>query len=202
MTLTAAASGTPAPTVQWQQSTDNGVTFTNIAGATSTTYSFTASTTQAGYHYQAVFTNTAGTVKSSAATLSVQAAPVVTNDPASLTALVGDTISLTAAASGFPTPTVQWELSTDNGLTFTNIVGATATTYTFPATAGEDGNEYEAVFTNVAGSATTLSSFLSAGTSLLRTKPPPTLTSGKYTCLARPSSIHVSPSKMPVKRSE
>ena len=30
MTFTAAASGTPTPTVQWQVSTDGGVTFTDI----------------------------------------------------------------------------------------------------------------------------------------------------------------------------
>ena len=52
--FTAAASGTPAPTVQWQVSTDGGATFTNLSGATSTTLSFTAAQAQSGNKYRAV----------------------------------------------------------------------------------------------------------------------------------------------------
>ena len=63
----------------------------------------------------------------------------------------GDSVSFTAAASGVPTPTVQWQRSTDGGASFTNIAGATSTTYTFTAAAGDDGNQYRAVFTNVVG---------------------------------------------------
>ena len=39
-TFSSGASGGPAPTVQWQEST-NGTTWTNIGGATSSTLSFT-----------------------------------------------------------------------------------------------------------------------------------------------------------------
>ncbi len=45
VTLTAQASGNPAPTVQWQISTDHGKTWNAISGATSDSYSFTASAT-------------------------------------------------------------------------------------------------------------------------------------------------------------
>jgi hypothetical protein len=72
-TFTAAATGSPAPTVQWQVSMDGGVTFNNLSGATSITLSFTASTSQNGNKYRAVFTNTAGSVNSNAATLTVNA---------------------------------------------------------------------------------------------------------------------------------
>src|SRR6266542_4731990 len=70
-TFTAAANGAPSPTVQWQISTDGGATFNNIAGATSTTLSFTANTTQNGNKFRAVFTNTSNTATTTAATLSV-----------------------------------------------------------------------------------------------------------------------------------
>lgn len=72
-TLTAAATGSPAPTVQWQVSTDGGVTFSNLSGATSTTLSFTTAVSQNGNKYRAVFTNTVESVTSNAATLTVTA---------------------------------------------------------------------------------------------------------------------------------
>src|SRR3989442_3852429 len=74
-TFTAAATGSPTPTVQWQVSTDGGVTFNNVSGATSTTLSFTTASSQNGYQYRAVFTNAAGTATTTAATLTVNAAP-------------------------------------------------------------------------------------------------------------------------------
>ena len=73
-------------------------------------------------------------------------------------------MSFTAAASGVPTPTVQWQRSTDGGASFTNIAGATSTTYTFTAALGDNGNKYRAVFSNVAGTATTTAATLNVGT--------------------------------------
>jgi hypothetical protein len=67
----AAASGTPTPTVQWQVSTDGGVTFTNIPGATSTTLTVMPTASQSGSQYRAVFTNPCGTATTTAATLTV-----------------------------------------------------------------------------------------------------------------------------------
>ena len=47
----------PPPSVQWQVSTDGGATYSDIAGATSTTLTFITSLSENGYLYQAVFTN-------------------------------------------------------------------------------------------------------------------------------------------------
>lgn len=66
-TFTAEASGSPSPTVQWQVSTNAGSTWSPIAGATSDTYAVVAETT--GYEYEAVFTNTVGSITSSPAQL-------------------------------------------------------------------------------------------------------------------------------------
>ncbi len=142
-------------TVQWQVSTDGGNTFSDISGATSTTYSFTATAGDNGDEYRAAFTNSDGTFFSNAAGLSTAAAPVVTTQPTSATVGTGNTVTFTAAASGTPTPTVQWEVSTNGGSTFTDISGATSTTYSFTATLSQSGDEYEAVFTNSLGTATT-----------------------------------------------
>jgi autotransporter passenger strand-loop-strand repeat protein len=160
VTFTAAASGTPAPTVQWQVSAAGGP-FTDLAGATSTTLSFASSASQDGNQYRAVFTNSAGSATTSAATLTVTsplAAPVITTNPTSQTVAIGSTVTFTSSATGSPTPTVQWQVST--GGAFTDIPGATSPTYSFTATASQSGNEYQAVFTNSAGSATTTAATL------------------------------------------
>lgn len=69
--FTAAASGSPAPTVKWQSSTD-GTTWSDVAGATSDTLTVSnVQLAQSGTKYQAVYTNSAGTATTSAATLTV-----------------------------------------------------------------------------------------------------------------------------------
>ena len=77
------------------------------------------------------------------------------SNPANQSVSSGNIVTFNAGASGNPTPAVQWQISTDRGATFTNITGATSTTYSFTAMNSENGNEYRAVFTNSRGSATT-----------------------------------------------
>ncbi len=146
--------------MQWEVSTDGGATFSPINGATLTTYSFTAAAEQNNNQYEAVFTNAAGTLTSNVATLTVNFAPDVTTNPTNQSVGAGATATFTAAASGNPTPTVQWEVSIDGGATFNPINGATSTTYSFAASAGQNNDEYEAVFTNTVGGATTTAATL------------------------------------------
>jgi Tol biopolymer transport system component len=86
--------------------------------------------------------------------ITTQFAPAVTTSPSSLTITPGQTASFTAAATGTPSPTIQWQVSTDGGVTFSNITGATSTTLTFTASLSQNGNLFQAVFTNSVGSAT------------------------------------------------
>jgi hypothetical protein len=143
-------------------STDGGNCFSTISGATSTTLTLTHTTaSQNGYLYRAVFTNSLGTATTTAATLSVQYAPTVTTNPTNQSVTAGQSVTFTAAANGNPTPTVQWQVSTDGGVTFTNISGATSTSYTIASTtASQNGYRYRAVFTNSLGSATTTAALL------------------------------------------
>ncbi len=165
-TFTAAASGFPTPTVQWLLSTNGGTSFAPITGATSASYTVTSAAAAAnGYEYEAVFTNNQGSATSNPATLTVTTAPQITTQPTSQSVAAGASVTLTAAASGNPTPTVQWQVSTNGGTSFTNIAGATAATYTFTATEALSGNLYRAVFTNTSGTATTSNATLTvAGT--------------------------------------
>jgi uncharacterized repeat protein (TIGR01451 family) len=87
-------------------------------------------------------------------------APSITTQPASTSVCEGATATFTAAASGSPTPTVQWEVSTNGGSTWANVAGATNTTLSFTTTASQNGNQYRAVFTNSCGSATTTAATL------------------------------------------
>lgn len=155
-TLTAGATGTPAPTVQWKQSTDGGSTYANIVGATSPIYSFTALASQNSYKYEAVFTNSSGSATTTAATLTVNTSPVITTQPISVSVASGGTATFTAAASGTPSPTVQWQQSTDGGTTWANMSGAVTGTLTVAgATTAQNGFVYRAQFTNSCSVVTT-----------------------------------------------
>ncbi len=86
----------------------------------------------------------------------VGTAPTVTTQPTNQTASAGATTTFTTAATGNPTPTVQWQVSSNGGSTWSNISGATSNSYTTPATtASDNGNQYQAVFSNGAGPAAT-----------------------------------------------
>ena len=148
VTFTAAATGNPAPTVRWQVSTDNGGSWTDINGATSTSYSHTATAGENGRQYRARFTNLVGSAVSNAATLTVNTAPTVTQHPQNRTVTAGQTVTFTAAATGNPTPTVQWQVSTDNGTTWTDLPGEITTTLSFVTQSADDKKRYRAVFTN------------------------------------------------------
>jgi hypothetical protein len=85
-TITATAGGAPAPTVQWEVSTNGGATFapvsngTQYSGVTTNTLTITGATVaQSGAEYAAVFSNTFGTATTQAAVLTInQATPTLT----------------------------------------------------------------------------------------------------------------------------
>jgi hypothetical protein len=84
------------------------------------------------------------------------AAPALTTQPSVKTVGAGSNATFTAAASGYPTPTVQWEVSANSGTSYTDITGATSTSLVLSdVTATMNGDLYEAVFTNSARSTTT-----------------------------------------------
>lgn len=81
----------------------------------------------------------------------IAAAPVFTSQPASVTATVGDVVTLAAGASGSPTPTYQW---LKEGVA---LPGATASTLTIGTATTADAGTYTVVATNSLGSATSTS---------------------------------------------
>jgi hypothetical protein len=136
VTFTAAASGTPAPTVKWQ--VDAGSGFTDLAnggvysGVTTATLTVTGATVgMTGYKYRAVFTNgVAPDATTTAATLTVNPAVAVT--PSTLPSGVVNTafhqtITVTGGTTPYTTFTVTDFNAGGTGLTSGQIVVNAAT---------------------------------------------------------------------------
>ncbi len=164
-TFTVVVGGTPAPTLQWQRSTDGGSSYNNISGATASSFTTAAtSVSDSGTRYRTVASNASGTLTSNPATLTVTAAPMapaVTTDPADTTAALGAVATFNGSFSGNPAPALQWQISTDGGLTFANINGATSASFTLTTAATDNGRRYRVVATNSQGTATSRAALLS-----------------------------------------
>ncbi|MFJ7949785.1 immunoglobulin domain-containing protein, partial [Streptomyces sp. NPDC096354] len=156
-TFTATASGKPAPTVQWQRRSGDNAAWADIPGATTSTYTLSKATSaDNGSQFRAVFTNPAGTATTQTATLTLNTPPVVVEQPKDQTVSRGEDATFTAAASGKPAPTVQWQHRSGDNAAWANIPGATKNAYTLTkATLADNRSQYRAVFTNPAGTATT-----------------------------------------------
>ena len=162
-TFSAAASGTPAPTFQWQF--DSGAGWGNIIGATSASYTTPATVVgDSGKQYRVMALNATGNVTSNVATLTVSVVatmPAITAQPVSVTITAGQNAQFTVAASGSPAPTFQWQLSTDNGANFSNITGATSAVFdVINAAQANNGRRFRAVVINGAGSVTSIAAVL------------------------------------------
>ena len=158
-----AVSGTPTPTLEWQVSV-NGGTWAGF-GLTTPVYDVVGATVaDSGRRYRVAASNSAGTAYSNPATLTVHAAavaPAFTTQPTSVTITAGQDAQFAAAASGTPAPTLQWQLSTDNGGTWGDITGATGPLFNVVgATLANNGRQFRAVATNGAGSATSQAAVL------------------------------------------
>lgn len=111
-TFTVAGSGGPI-TYQWQSSTDGGLTYTNISGATGTTLTVSNVTlSMTGYRYRAVLSAApcAGSVNSNAATLTVNPRPVVTLTATDLSLIPGQITTITASSTP-AAATYAWTLN-------------------------------------------------------------------------------------------
>jgi len=101
--LTAAASGTPAPTFSWARSNDNGSTWTTLGGATAATYSLTVQPADNGAQFRATAVNAGGSATSAAAILTeVPAVYAGGNNPTAGFWLNGTWTDLPVPAGGTP----------------------------------------------------------------------------------------------------
>ena len=122
--------------------TYNGITAPGAAGP----YTFTTQTKQgAGGSLTNIASSPVVTVTPACTPASVM------TQPSNQSVTYGSDATFTAAASGDPAATVQWQVSTD-GVNFTNLSAQTSTTLTLTKPAvSQSGNKYRAVFTNTCG---------------------------------------------------
>lgn len=143
--LSVVADGTPAPTYQWRK---DGVA---VAGATSASLSITNAQTFNAGSYTVIVTNSAGSVTSASATLTVSVpvnAPKISGQPVGASVTVGGTAVFAVVADGNPAPTYQWR---KNGA---SLSGATNPSLALSSVQAGDAGTYDVVVSNAGGTAT------------------------------------------------
>jgi alpha-tubulin suppressor-like RCC1 family protein len=161
VTFTVVATGTAPLSYQWFK---NSVT---IAGANTATLSLANVQTADAGVYSVAVSNAADSLTSSAAILTILPLPTITTQPANASVLSGATATFTVTASGNPTPTFQWQISTNGGASWSNLANGsgysgvtTATLSIASVTASLSGNRYRALATNTGGTATSSGAIL------------------------------------------
>ena len=149
-----AAAGAPPLSYHWQF---NG---TDIPGASSNRLVLPAVTSAQAGEYRAVVTSPKGTATSSIAKLTVDGKPKIKTQPQSLTGSTGDSLKLTAVATGEAPLVFQWFHDQ------TPVPGASMPTLAFPSLAKGDAGDYVFVASNTFGSTTSSVVHLSVYTSL------------------------------------
>ncbi|CAL2087606.1 PKD-like domain-containing protein [Tenacibaculum sp. 190524A05c] len=157
-----ASGGVTGLTYQWQSSSTSGSGFTDISGATSATY--TPVTTSSGTIYYKVVISDTGSgcndITSSESVVIVNDDPTITVQPiATQTICIGATpTDLSVTANGGVTGlTYQWQSSSTSGSGFTDISGATSTTYT-PVTTSSGTTYYQVVISDTGSGCNTITS--------------------------------------------
>jgi len=167
-TFSVVASGTAPLGYQWQVSTTGcGGAFSNISnggvysGATSATLTITGATTAInGYGYRCVVTGNCAplTATSTCALLTVNAATAITvQPPPTATVCAPNPVTIPVTATG-TSLTYQWQLSTNGGGTWSNLVngapysGVTTASMTINPTASSmNGYQYRCIVTGTCG---------------------------------------------------
>lgn len=172
---------------QWQVNTGSG--FTNIAnggvyaGATTNTLTITGATVgMNSYQYRCVVTGTCSPVaNSSAATLTVYAPVVITSSPSNNEKCSGANATFTVTGTSVPAIIYQWQVSTNGGSTWTNISGATASSYTVSnVSVALNNNQYRCLLSSATCSSPVTSA---AGALTVRQLPTVGLTASPLTTL-------------------
>ncbi len=159
--LSVVAAATPAPTVRWFQvraspmpALEVGAPCTGSGNQTICSYTTPAlSVAQSGIQYFAEASNSAGTVVSTTATITVQAsatAPAIPpSEPADVSAVVGQSATFAVNATGTAPLSYQWRRDG------ADIAGANGAGYTLAnARLADGGARFSVVVSNGAGSAT------------------------------------------------
>jgi SdrD B-like domain len=135
-----AAGGFPPLTYQWETSTNGGTSWSSVGGAISSTYT-PLSTTASSALFRVVVSSSGGLgcnpATSNPVTVTIIADPVVTITVPNTSVCTGGNITLTATPNGGTgTCTTQWESSSNGGVSWSPIGGATGNSYNTTMSAG------------------------------------------------------------------
>ncbi|WP_221032057.1 immunoglobulin domain-containing protein [Actomonas aquatica] len=180
-TFTVVASGYPEPTYRWYR---DGVVLTGETNATLQLEGVTRSDTA---DYLVEVTNSEGTVISTAATLTVNYAPEITSQPASVSAVVGAGATLSVSADSQPSASFQWR---KDGI---SIVDATGASLAFSSLTLADAGDYDVLVTNALGS-------VISATATITVSAPPTISAqpiSETVNVGEPTTLSVTASGLP-----
>ena len=164
-TFMAAASGIPVPTLQWQRLAAGSSTWVTLVddatyvGVTTDTLIVNGlNLAMSGDQFRCVATSSLGSVTSNAGTLTILIYPSITLQPINQSGFAGAPVAFTAAASGVPTPTLQWQWEPYGSISWNDLsndgtyAGVTTGNLTInSATMGLNGYHYRCVVTNTLG---------------------------------------------------
>lgn len=189
-----------ADTYQWQISTNNGNTWTNLsnnttyAGVTSETLSITDATeAMNGNIFRAIASVTCGSTTSGAATLAVRASTRITGQPQNAAICIGSNQTFTVNATG-TNLSYQWQSSSDC-IDFTEVLNATSNTYSVNnSTLSQDSTCYRVVVSGDCQSAPVNSNIARL---TVNEKPVVTITPSGNTAVPRGDSITLTATSNP-----
>jgi hypothetical protein len=156
-TFSVVATGSAPLAYQW---TFNGG---NISGATASSYTVVSAQPANAGTYAVVVTNSAGSVTSANASLTVNVPPSITTQPSSVTVTQGQPASFSVVATGTAPLSYQWQFGG------ANISGATGSSYSIASAQPANAGNYDVIVNNVAGSVT-------SATASLTVNVPPSIT--------------------------
>lgn len=142
LVLTVTASGTSPIAYQWKK---DGL---NLSGATNATFSVAKVAAPNAGGYSVVVTNSAGSITSSVATVTVVLQPTITAAPIDETITIGGQAAFSVSATGSTPLAYQWQF---NGA---NITGATNVTLTLSNVQTNSAGSYAVRVSNAAGTVT------------------------------------------------
>ncbi len=148
VTFSVVATGTAPLSYLWRK---NGV---SVPGATASSLTLSAVSASDAGTYSVVVSNSAGSVFSAGAVLSVTSGPVITAQPQSQVVALGAPVVLSVTAYGTPPLTYQWR---KNG---TDLPAANGAEFKLSAATSVDVGDYSVVVSNVAGSVTSAAAAL------------------------------------------